>query len=685
MSVSGSTRRSTRSSRGGEAAQSVPDVELPDTWDEAEAEDEPESDEPTTPSSGSNEYFDVNEIGELLAGEGIPFAAFTEQLGLDVDDVLDLDDDDEDDDIDENAADDVSDMDVDVAATGERPVREGAVDGDDEDADEDEEDDEDGDEDDDGEDVDEDEDEADEEEEDDDDNPSIILDGGNLMVSRRAAQAIFRRIMGRHGLDDDDDEIPFRTRYARPKRFEPKVCTEPQAEGLALLNSGEFGQPTQLHTLRTDRASPRSIRTELLFREHARQGRGHVRLNSRFLPSSNGRLAVHYQSRAYSGQFSQDGSFFYTCSQDFRVRMYDTSDPSRWRHYKTVCASSGRWTITDANLSPDNKRVAYASITPFVQISRTDPDIEEEDPVVLDFRRGGGRYSFGIWSIRFSSDGREMVAGTGDHSVYVYDIDKSQVVLAVRGHADDVNAVCFADQSTNVLFSGSDDSLIKVWDRRSMVDQREAGVLAGHQEGITYIASKGDGRYVLSNGKDQTTKLWDIRKLISADRWDATNKVDYFTGFDYRHQHYPGPRVERHPQDCSVMTYTGHRILKTLIRCGFSPVSNTGQRYVFSGSDCGKVFIWNLDGTIARTLDLSRASLPSDTRRRLRRGDGGSSSCIRDVAWHPTLPVVASTSWHSEMDAGSVFLHEPFEDDGDEAPVLRNRIREPVVPHTGFW
>lgn len=96
--------------------------------------------------------------------------------------------------------------------------------------------------------------------------------------------------------------------------------------------------------------------------------------------------------------------------------------------------------------------------------------------------------------------------------MYVFDIEQKKPILKLAGHADDVNAVCYADKtSPHILFSGSDDSTVKVWDRRSMADGREVGVLPGHTEGITYIDSKGDGRYVLSNGKDQTMKLWDIR------------------------------------------------------------------------------------------------------------------------------------------------------------------------------
>lgn len=43
----------------------------------------------------------------------------------------------------------------------------------------------------------------------------------------------------------------------------------------------------------------------------------------------------------------------------------------------------------------------------------------------------------------------------------------------------------------------------------------------GHLEGITYIDTRGDGRYFISNGKDQTIKLWDIRKMSSNVTWYA--------------------------------------------------------------------------------------------------------------------------------------------------------------------
>lgn len=108
------------------------------------------------------------------------------------------------------------------------------------------------------------------------------------------------------------------------------------------------------------------------------------------LPSSNADTIIHYNSRCYSGQFSEDGNFFFSCAQDFKVRMYDTSNPYRWKYYKTVIYPYGQWTITDASLSPDNKWLAYSSIRSRVCLAPTDPGSSGE-PYLLDFSDLGGR------------------------------------------------------------------------------------------------------------------------------------------------------------------------------------------------------------------------------------------------------------------------------------------------------
>ena len=314
--------------------------------------------------------------------------------------------------------------------------------------------------------------------------------------------------------------------------------------------------------------------------------------------------------------------------------------------------------MTDADLSPDNKWLAFSSLQPHVGIAATDPN-DTGDPYSLDLSDGsplgGSEYIFGgfaIFSVRFSGDGRHIVAGTGVNSIVVYDIERRKTLHHVVGHMDDVNAVCFADKlSPHILYSGSDDCTIKVWDTRSLGDGREAGAFVGHTEGLTYIDSKGDGRYILSNAKDQSMKLWDLRMAMSTSRFhdvDATaatrNRDD---GYDYRWQDYEDYQWFQHPHDNSLVTFRGHKVQRTLIRCHFSPPNSTDSHYVYSGSHDGFVYVWNLDATLAAKIDVKAATKGTTSRprteRRHRMHHGNADdweSMVRDVGWHPNAPML---------------------------------------------
>lgn len=379
-----------------------------------------------------------------------------------------------------------------------------------------------------------------------------------------------RRANAQHvQLDENDEEVDEeeeeesdtflgygarRRRNRRPVNGEryPKI---PSEEGKRLMSAGGFGTIDRCsHTAcgrpfsDTTMNKRRRLSRRMLDREMGVENRGRARAigalaSQDLIPGSKADLIVNLNARCYSGQFSEDGSFFFACGQDFKVRMYDTSNPYDWRYYKTVHYYHGQWTITDASLSPDNKHLAYSSIKSQICLANTERG-DDSEPQMLDFSdmgsgghgfNGGGgwgrsRGHFGIWSLRFSGDGREIVAGTSDQSVYVYDLEARRSILRIPGHNDDVNAVCFGDKmSPHILYSGSDDTTLKVWDRRSLASMRPAGMFLGHTEGLTYIDSKGDGRYVISNAKDQTCKLWDLRKMISTDQGETINpQVSHF-------------------------------------------------------------------------------------------------------------------------------------------------------------
>ncbi|KDO74958.1 hypothetical protein CISIN_1g015301mg [Citrus sinensis] len=351
---------------------------------------------------------------------------------------------------------------------------------------------------------------------------------------------------------------------------------------------------------------------------------------SRYLPVNGPWKVDGMNSRVYTSQFSNDGSFFVAASQESNIKVYNVD--KNWKIQKDIETKALRWTITDTSLSPDQRFLVYASICAIVNIVDVGSSARESLANVteihkgLDFSADGDEDEFGIFSVKFSTDGQELVAAGSDNFIYVYDLQANKCSLRIPAHKSDVNTVCFADETGHLIFSGSDDSLCKVWDRRCFISKGRAnGVLMGHLEGITFIDSRRDGRYFISNGKDQTTKLWDIRKM-SSNTTDNSRLRDY--DWDYRWMEYPSyARRLKHPHDQSLATYKGHSVLRTLIRCYFSPEYSTAQKYIYTGSSDNSVYIYDLvSGAQVAKLDFHNAP-------------------VRDCCWHPIYPMLISSSW----------------------------------------
>jgi len=423
------------------------------------------------------------------------------------------------------------------------------------------------------------------------------------------------------------------------------------------------------------------------------------RLTSSLLPNSVVEVLVKDPDQIFCGQYSRDGTLFTTACQGGAIRVFHTTEPS-FRPRNVVFADDVGWAILDAELSHDNRRLAYSSWSPFVNIARLS---EEDEEVELDEDGGSdganenrereGWFSvsgdeemtsswstqrrrrlqlqrqqrrqslvqsrwrldfepsdphFCLFSIKWSADSSEIVGGSSDRCLHIYNLEQDRKVLRINGHHDDVNSVCFLNASSRVLLSASDDRLVKVWDRREMGDGDHSqyppiGVFRGHTQGITHVSSKEDDRYILSNAKDQTIKLWDLRTLsssLSASSPPALGGRDasqaMFEGrrrrilsrnsFDYRYQLCP-PAGRPHPDDSSVRTFYGHVVLRTLIRAYFSPRYTTDQQYIVSGSACGSVFTYHIDtGKLVQKLSLH-------------------SKVVRDVSMDPFRPQLVSTSW----------------------------------------
>jgi WD repeat-containing protein 23 len=144
-----------------------------------------------------------------------------------------------------------------------------------------------------------------------------------------------------HDNDDDLDSEPDtgyggvapRRRRGRGRKAFQKV---PSDEGRELMGSGTFGTNDRPEDTmkRKKKLAYRLMRRELGLGSLGRQKNSNRVISQGLIPSSKADTIIHYNACCYSGQFSNDGNFFFSCAQDFRVRMYDTSNPYNWKYYK---------------------------------------------------------------------------------------------------------------------------------------------------------------------------------------------------------------------------------------------------------------------------------------------------------------------------------------------------------------
>ena len=62
-----------------------------------------------------------------------------------------------------------------------------------------------------------------------------------------------------------------------------------------------------------------------------------------------------------------------------------------------------------------------------------------------------------------TSDGRDLVSGSGDNTLRVWDLETAQTTKTLHGHIDSVNTVAVTPDGRR-LVSGSWDHTLRVWD-----------------------------------------------------------------------------------------------------------------------------------------------------------------------------------------------------------------------------
>jgi WD40 repeat protein len=154
--------------------------------------------------------------------------------------------------------------------------------------------------------------------------------------------------------------------------------------------------------------------------------------------------------------------------------------------------------------------------------------------VVLQMLEG---HSDVVMSVAFSPNGKQVVSGSWDRTVQLWDTATIGAPLKIpKGHSSWVTSVAFSPDGKQVV-SGSDDETVRLWDAATGALLRtlegHSGwvkghsdwvksvafwdtatgellqTLEGHSGGITAVAFSPDGKQVVSGSWDGTKQLWD--------------------------------------------------------------------------------------------------------------------------------------------------------------------------------
>ncbi|XP_075165644.1 DDB1- and CUL4-associated factor 11 [Haematobia irritans] len=360
----------------------------------------------------------------------------------------------------------------------------------------------------------------------------------------------------------------------------------------------------------------------------------HRRIANLFVPNKKVERLMSLDSKIYVCKFNHDGSRLITASQDATVRIFDASRGT-YHRIKRLKVRDVNWSILDVDFSPCGRFFAYSTWTDSFRVLPIDSDGGND---CQSYGLGIERYQAGMFSVRFSpcDRGRTLIGGCNDSHIYICNRETRHVssLRTQSSSSVDINAVSYiSDLDPNLIVSGCNNGILKLWDLRCCGgnDYRSAkcqSTFLGHFDGITYIDPRKDGNYVLSNSRDQSIKIWDLRHPTPNSKVRKHPNRPLIE-WDYRFSQVP--REYYNPKktlegDVSVMTYRGHRVTKTLLRAKFSPSFQTGQRYIYTGCTTGRIIIYDvLTGQIKEAIESHK--LP-----------------IRDLDWHPIRSELISSS-----------------------------------------
>lgn len=143
------------------------------------------------------------------------------------------------------------------------------------------------------------------------------------------------------------------------------------------------------------------------------------------------------------------------------------------------------------------------------------------------FKEFSGKHKKRITSIAVSSNGNMMVSVGGDKLGYIWDVNTKQTTVALVGHERDVLCVSINNNDKKIVTGSADNSII-LWNTRGeLIKTFSPGFAGSHKDWVTCLEfDSKDENLLYSGSKDGTVKIWDVENGTLLKTFMDGNLVD---------------------------------------------------------------------------------------------------------------------------------------------------------------
>ena len=168
--------------------------------------------------------------------------------------------------------------------------------------------------------------------------------------------------------------------------------------------------------------------------------------------------------------------------------------------------------VSDVTLSQDGQYCLSASWDATLRLWHIGPPQGSDDPKEIS---GDCKYKFvghtkDCLSVAFSPDNRQIVSGSRDHTIKLWNVIGECKFTITPGHDDWVSCVRYSPNlETPQIVSAGWDKKVKV---TSILNLRDRRTLTGHTGYLNTVTVSPDGSLCASGGKDGIAMLWDLNE-----------------------------------------------------------------------------------------------------------------------------------------------------------------------------